>query len=403
MGKGWKSILFYGGLGIALLAGLAMNIIPPYLERRFRKRQVEAFGTVDSPKYPALGGIANPGFFAFDIIGHVVDNNDKFLLEWLDLSSKDMGIREDEYRQISEKVGKEDAGRLERLCSNSAAELAAKRVKLSQASICITDSELKIAKLGRALASQDIKKEEGVEGIAKRAFFYTTGRHFPDEVSISKEDIKDENIAGYHHAVGSRISYENLQYLMNLRTLLHEMGHTVVQHEETGITFDEKGKDRQRRLEVFIIEEACAYAFTDAAAHALSREDSETAAVVKFLNDYGMRRRQEKLYSDPSKETEEHCRGAELYIAARQVLKDPSKVFNYLATLKGSSLESLSPEIRAQIQETRELWKSKQSAEGQIKLLDGRIIRLAELYDSLKSQIEQYREQKEKKPLIQWE
>ncbi len=402
MSKRWKNITLYGGLGIAFLAGLAMNIIPPYLERRFRKRQVELFGTVDSPKYLASDGISNQAFFNLDSIGDVIDNNDRILLEWIDLSSKDIGSMEDEYRQISEKVGKEDADRLERLCSNNAAELSAKSLKLSQASMFLTDSDLKIAQLGATLGKQDIKKGESVEDVAKRAFIYTTGKSFPSEVSISSEDIKDRGIAGYHSDFRSLISYEDIQYLSNLKTLLHEMGHAAVQHTETGITFRERSRDAKRKLEVYIIEEACAYSFTDAAAHALSKEDGNVAAVVKILNDYQMRKMQEKLYSGPSNEGDEHYRGAELYIAARHVLKDPSKVFNYLASLEGSSLESVSPEIRAQMQKNRDSWKRKQSAEGQIKLLDGRVIHLIELYDSLRAQIGQYRNEKKEESLIDW-
>ena len=176
--KSWQKYLLYGGLAAGFLAGLAMTIVPEHLAHKFRKKQIEAFGTVDSPKYLASSGISNPSLLELNPIGEAVDNNDRIIQEWLELSSKEMSMMEDEYREISKNAGKEDASALESLCSLNSSRLMAKKIKISSLSMELTGSQLGISQLGLVLGKQDIKKDEPVEEIAKRAFFYATGKNF---------------------------------------------------------------------------------------------------------------------------------------------------------------------------------------------------------------------------------
>ncbi|MDD5651269.1 MAG: hypothetical protein PHF86_12785 [Candidatus Nanoarchaeia archaeon] len=167
--------------------------------------------------------------------------------------------------------------------------------------------------------------------ISKQIFEDLTNKKFPEFIRINKE--KMDNREGYHFAYGKKIAFKDIFPLMNISTILHEMGHMIVQYDE------------QNDSDESILEEACADAFANAGLeYLISNQDN-----VKELEDYNtlfkyITNLQEQNFKEGKDDKAKHYAGATLFNETLKIIKDPYETFNYLATV--GSLENLKPEIK---------------------------------------------------------
>ena len=357
------------------------------------KTHPERFGTVESPVYSVQDISQDEELSALDSLAlQAQDTNE--LSQKLNSFNKKADILEHIYDKLLELSGHPDyrnTPELEIACLKQSLKLSTLGIEIDETLInYLGASREYFSKVIEFLEKREedaIRRQGSEEAFANRVFTSLTGRPLPDDISVRRRDLmRTEDNIGIHDPFKGEIQYGGLQYLTNVVTLLHEYGHVCAQHGEQRLARLEKGK----KPDVDILEEACAYAFTNAAAHHIAAYDRELAVLMKGCFDYGMSNLQVELYEEPEKYEDEHNRGAELFVATRQVLKDPAKVFNYLATLEGSSLENLDPRVKEQIQRNRERYEASKIVEKDFKDIRARVSQLSDksqtLVDSIKTQ-----------------
>ncbi len=211
---------------------------------------------------------------------------------------------------------------------------------------------------GHIAATADVSFEP--QEYMRMIFCDLTSNDFPSSVIFVHEEQR-EGIDGYHSPLENKISSEGFQNIRELLVLLHEAGHLVAQHSESYVRERISYmwfRDNPRLFEVKILEEACAYAFTDAGIRALSAhtQDSDTALLLKIHFESEMRHLADKYFAGET--DNEHYGSAALFYAARRILQNPCQVFNTLATVNESLLANVPEEISQELERERQLRQS---------------------------------------------
>lgn len=203
--------------------------------------------------------------------------------------------------------------------------------------------------------------EVNAETAAKEAFMELTGRKFPSNLKIEKEDIAFKDWVEYYSSLEGRIAYEDLSSADNFLNLTHAFGHVCAQHDEK--------MTNQEIFEIRILEEACAYAFTRACLDYAYRQakTKELASIGKFLFEESILEKARSFYKE---EDDAFCHGAGAahFIAAFQIFQDPYITSNYLATVKGSSPFNIHPKIAAQIVRNKAIFTANDILEDVVKV-----------------------------------
>ncbi len=363
-------------------------------KRRIQAHQ-EAYGTVQKPTYQITCSMKMPEEFAsFEYLSDVIPN-----LEDLDyltgIVEKELDGFEKKKQKLEELLKEEPDytatanARIECVtCQGSLLSMASDfgdNIIVSLYRNNLEEGEK--SKINLDIFKLDINKEISEEELSKKIFKKLTGKDLPD-IEISEEDIEKENIAGYHSAFEGKIAYEDLRYITNINTLLHEYGHACAQHDEELIRkiFPSDSVPIEKSFLTIALEEACAYAFNNAGIDRLYEVDKKTAVLSKIGFEISMFNLIKRFYKSDLKDNDPHYLGAELFYATRKVLKDPKEVFNYLAQLKDSNLENLLPEIKEEIKYQRNLWEESK----------GKISYKVELEDKMKQVAEAFGELGEK-------
>lgn len=182
----------------------------------------------------------------------------------------------------------------------------------------------------------DINERE----LTKEVFHNLTGKPFPKNIDIVREDIFGKTIEAYYSSMLGRITYEDLLPIKNFLNILHEFGHMATQHREYWTT--------QSFSEIGTLEEACAYAMVNAGLNDIKSNEKLKEFAFGADHIFCIHMGDEcRAYYDG--EYDRHSSGAALAVATSAVLMDPYKTYNYLATLQNSSLESLDPRIKEQM------------------------------------------------------
>ncbi|MDD5133429.1 MAG: hypothetical protein PHD81_04325 [Candidatus Nanoarchaeia archaeon] len=215
------------------------------------------------------------------------------------------------------------------------------------------------------------KKDEII--IAKETFNLLTGKEFPKAVDFEKINENPIKLGwvGRYYQDQLKIKYVDSGKGKNLDTLVHEMGHMMVQHDEIPLEnifslYDELSYNFEKAEDIFklgknkrVLEEAAAYAYTNAVFDYLlkqgvsqekNKEISEGFQEIfeaKLFFKIEMESRTNTFYIKGN--NEEHYKGAALFYATEKVIKNPYNTFNYLATLKDSDLNNLDYRIKEQM------------------------------------------------------
>jgi hypothetical protein len=354
--------------------------------------QEREFGTVDNPVYSLKETsldekITALNKFSLPMSGESLES----FREGLDKTRRLFKENVKSYEKLADKLDKKPE------YDSMIMNLLDQKISLSRMLSFLSTTSAKIYKddnkkfiLSCSVGSNRLKRSISEESLVRQLFAEITGKPFPEKVDINKKEIK-KGMANYRPYT-RKISYKDFNYATNLYSLLHECGHVCSQHDEQIRIKEIRSMQyiKYKGSYASILEEACAYAFLDTATHVIGKNDRELAEMLKLKLEVDIYFFQEKLYKEPEKYREEHHTGAELFVAARKVLKDPVKVFNYLATLKDSNFYSLDPKIKVQLHENRWQWQSWMKLHRDIETLRGKAESLNRQHEQLKTKIKEF-------------
>ncbi len=193
----------------------------------------------------------------------------------------------------------------------------------------------------------EIKNIDEVE-ISKQVFEELTNKKFPNIKINGNRVLWETKRKGEYNFFTRSVDYNIIDKQNTLECLLHEFGHVIAQHDE--YNYIKSGNINNVRDDIHILEEASAYAFTNAGLYYLLNE--------KEINcdTYMLTRLSEKLFNENQKkfldtknedDKWKHREGMILFMVTYKYFnKDPYKTFNYLVSLKDSDLNNLHPEIK---------------------------------------------------------
>lgn len=185
----------------------------------------------------------------------------------------------------------------------------------------------------RGLA-EDQKEFGGIEEKVNALFLEATEKKVPNNIEMTLIPHDDDNIAGWHNLTKNSVFVEERAYPSTLNTYMHELGHVIVQHAE------EKYFDRfwfipkKADFEVVVLEEANAYAFTNASIGFIKEDKLRRKAVESQVANMVS---QILFYKEGN--ITEHSKGMALCDAANEYFKDPAEAFNYLSRTSENNIK----------------------------------------------------------------
>lgn len=180
---------------------------------------------------------------------------------------------------------------------------------------------------------------------AKNLFEELTGKKFPKHITIKREFLPPDVLAVHNPRADNITLSEIVEGKMVITTLLHEFGHVITQHSEQNHGLIKKLTNDQK--EISALEEAAAFAFTDAGINYLADKDPSLALYFKMRFEVMLK---ENLSYYAKGIDDEHAWGAFLFYTIRKSYDDSGKIFNILSSLKDSSFENFQEALELQIQ-----------------------------------------------------